>query len=156
MSFFPWFLLYTRLRDKTLDPDFKETYLRDMLWNNKELSKYFTEETVHILDYDCEYDKGFPDPKTFPEFGNKVFRFFNTDTSMCTGFFKMGDVESGAIMNLKFKTMPIPGKFRFQVGEPFYFYDLKAEISHNGVYKEIVLVDEKEVLKRIRPFLFLI
>lgn len=75
---------------------------------------------------------------------------------MCTGHFKMGDVESGATMNLKFKTMPVPGKFRFQVGEPYYFYDLRAEITHNGVYKEVVLVDEKEVLKRVRPFLFLI
>ena len=27
--------------------------------------------------------------------------FFNTDTSMCTGFFKFGDVESGATMTLK-------------------------------------------------------
>ena len=40
--------------------------------------------------------------------------------------------------------------------EPFYFYDLRAEITHNGVFKEVVLVNEKDVLKRIRPFLFLI
>lgn len=59
-------------------------------------------------------------------------------------------------MTLKFKTMPIPGKFRYQVGEPFYFYDLRAEIKHDGVYKEVVLVDEAETLKKIRPFLFLI
>lgn len=75
---------------------------------------------------------------------------------MTTGFFKMGDVESGAVMNLKFKTMPAPGKFRYQVGEPFYFYDLRADVTHNGVLKEVVLVDEKEVLKKMRPFLFLI
>lgn len=68
----------------------------------------------------------------------------------------MGDVESGAVMNLKFKTMPVPGKFRYQVGEPFYFYDLRAEITHNGTFKELVLIDENETLKRIRPFLFLI
>lgn len=68
----------------------------------------------------------------------------------------MGDVESGATMNLKFKTMPVPGKFRYQVGEPYYFYDLRAEITHNGVFKEVVIVDEKETLNRIRPFLFLI
>lgn len=52
--------------------------------------------------------------------------------------------------------MPIPGKFRYQVGEPFYFYDLRAKITHNGVFKEVVLVDEKESLKKIRPFLYLI
>jgi hypothetical protein len=42
------------------------------------------------------------------------------------------------------------------VGEPFYFYDLRAEISHQGVLKEVVLIDEEEVLKKIRPFLFII
>lgn len=52
--------------------------------------------------------------------------------------------------------MPIPGKFRYQVGEPFYFYDLRAEIKCDGVYKEVVLVDENVTLKKIRPFLFLI
>jgi len=41
----------------------------------------------------------------------------------------MGDVESGAVMNLKFKTMPSHGKFRYQVGEPFYFYDLRADVK---------------------------
>lgn len=54
------------------------------------------------------------------------------------------------------KTMPVAGKFRYQVGEPFFFYDLRAEIMHNGVFKEVVLVDENEVLKTTRPFLFLI
>lgn len=52
--------------------------------------------------------------------------------------------------------MPVAGKFRYQVGEPFYFYDLRAEIVHKGVFKEVVLVDEKEVLAKQRPFLFLI
>ena len=32
---------------------------------------------------------------------------------MTTGYFKMADVESGAVMNLKFKTMPVPGKYRY-------------------------------------------
>jgi len=75
---------------------------------------------------------------------------------MTTGFFKFGDVESGATMTLKFKTMPAPGKFKYQVGEPFYFYDMRAEITHNGVFKEVVLVDENESLKSVRPFLILI
>lgn len=50
---------------------------------------------------------------------------------MTTGFFKMGDVESGAVMTLNFKTMPVPGKYRYQIGEPFYFYDLR------GIFKII-------------------
>lgn len=75
---------------------------------------------------------------------------------MCTGYFKFGDLESGATMNLKIKTMPVPGKFRYQVGEPYYFYDLRADITHKGIYKEVVLVDEKESLQKIRPFLYLV
>jgi hypothetical protein len=72
-----------------------------MLYKNTEITKYFNEETLHILDYDCEYDRGFPDAEKFPEFNNRIFRFFNTDTHMTTGFFKIGDVETGAVMDLK-------------------------------------------------------
>jgi hypothetical protein len=155
LSVLPWLLFYTRLRDRTLDPDFKETYLRDMMYKNAEISKYFNEETIHVIDYDCEYDKTI-DYEKFPEYNNSTWRFFNTDTSMTTGHFKFGDVESGATMTLKFKTMPASGRYRYQVGEPFYFYDLRADIVHNGVFKEVVLVDESKELKKMRPFLFLV
>eukprot|EP01017_Pseudomicrothorax_dubius_P044573 TRINITY_DN754_c0_g2_i1.p1 TRINITY_DN754_c0_g2~~TRINITY_DN754_c0_g2_i1.p1 ORF type:complete len:303 (+),score=71.86 TRINITY_DN754_c0_g2_i1:151-1059(+) len=156
LSALPWFVLYTRIRDKTLDPDFKETFLRDMLYKNEKITKYFKEETIHVLDYEFEYDKGYPDAEKFPEYNNKVWRFMNTDTGMCSGHMKFGDVESGATMTLWIKTMPVPGRFRYQVGEPFFFYSLRAEIQHDGVLEEVVLVDENEVLKRTRPFLFLI
>ena len=52
--------------------------------------------------------------------------------------------------------MPVRGKFRYQVGEPYFFYDMRAEVSHNGAFKEVVLVDENESLKKHQPFLFLI
>ena len=52
-----------------------------------------------------EYDTGFPNEKKFPEFKNKFFRFFNNDTHMCTGFFKFGDLESGATMTLQVDLM---------------------------------------------------
>ena len=32
-----------------------------MIYKNPEITKYFSEETIHVLDYDLEYDKGFPD-----------------------------------------------------------------------------------------------
>jgi len=134
----------------------KETFLRDMMYRNPVVAKFFNENTIHVLDYDMEFDKSFPCPEKFPEFNNKVFRFFNTDSGLCTGHFKFGDVESGATMLLKFKTMPAAGKFRYQVGEPFFFYDLRAEINVKGEYIEEVLVNEDECLKKIRPFLFLI
>jgi len=51
LTVLPWIVFWTRLRDKTLDPDMKETYLRDMLYRNPVISKYFKEESIHILDY---------------------------------------------------------------------------------------------------------
>jgi hypothetical protein len=59
-------------------------------------------------------------------------------------------------MIIEVKTMPVHGEWRYQVGEPFYFYSLRAEVSHNGQYKEIVLVDENVELKKKRPFLIII
>lgn len=52
------------------------SYLRDMLYNNKEIAELFNEETIHVIDYDLEYDKGFPDPEKFPEYNNKLFSKF--------------------------------------------------------------------------------
>lgn len=68
MTALPLFLAYTRIRDKTLDPDFKETYLRDMIYQNAEITKYFSEETIHVLDYDFEYLPGYLDAAKFPEY----------------------------------------------------------------------------------------
>jgi hypothetical protein len=31
--------------------------------------------------------------------------------------------------------MPTHGEFRYQVGEPFYYYSLRAEVVHNGQLK---------------------
>ena len=156
-------MFYTRLRDKCIDPDIKEMWIRDMIHQNAELGKLFKPESIHILDHDIEWDQGYPCEKKFPEFKNKFWRFFNSDTHMTTGFFKFGDLESGATMTLRvidwliqFKTMPTHGQFRYQVGEPYYYYDVRAEVNHNGEYKEIVLVDENVELKNKRPFLILI
>ena len=100
-TFVPMMWFYTRMRDRSLDPDLKETYLLDTLFSHAEISKYFSVDSTHIIDYDLEFDKGFPSEEKFPEFKNKFYRFFNSDTHMCTGFYKFGDVESGATMTLK-------------------------------------------------------
>lgn len=155
LTILPMAILYTRTRDKTFDPDMKETYLREMIYNNEEIKKHFADETIHVMDYDFEYEKGLPCAEKFPEFDNKLFRFFNTDTSMCSGHFVFGDVESGATMRVDIKTMPIAGENRYQVAEPFFFYDVRAKINNNGVYSEVVLVDEAETLKKYRPYVFL-
>ena len=49
--------------------------------------------------------------------------------------------------------MPISGIMKHGCKEPYYIYSLIAEITHNGKYEEVVLVDEKEVLDNVRPFL---
>ena len=71
-----------------------------MIYKVPEITEFFKEETIHVMDYDCEYDTTI-DKEKFPEFNNKVWQFFNADTSMTTGHFKFGDVESGATMLLK-------------------------------------------------------
>lgn len=45
---------------------------------------------------------------------------------------------------MQFKTLPVRGPYRYQVGEPYYFYSVIAEVNHQGAFKEIVLADEKE------------
>jgi hypothetical protein len=30
-----------------------------MIYNVPEITQYFKEETIHVLDYDCEFDKGY-------------------------------------------------------------------------------------------------
>ena len=72
-----------------------------MIHKNKELGELFKPESIHVLDYDLEFDEGLPDAAKFPEYENKLWRFFNSDAMFTTGFFKFGDVESGATMHLK-------------------------------------------------------
>lgn len=73
-----------------------------MIYKVPEINELFKEETIHVMDYDCEYDTEI-DVVKFPEYRNKVWQFFNSDTGMTTGHFKFGDVESGATMSLKVK-----------------------------------------------------
>ena len=72
LTILPFFLAYVRIRDKTLDPDFKETYLRDMIYSNLEIQKLFKDDTIHVMDYDCEYDTTV-DIHKFPEFTNPTW-----------------------------------------------------------------------------------
>lgn len=155
LTIIPLGVLYTRCRDKVIDPNMKETYLREIIYTNEELKKYFKDETTHIMDFKFEYTKGL-DTEKFPEFNNKIFKFFNVDGHMAEGYFIMGDLESNATMKINIKTMPIGGKNRFMPEEPFFFYDLRAELNVDGEFKEIVIIDEKESLKKYRPFLIMI
>lgn len=153
MTLIPLCGLWIRVKGKVVDPEIEETYLRELLRQNMTISKYFSEETLHLLDFHCEYIPGFPNMEEMPEYKNTIYRFFNNDTYMTEGHMVVGDLESGAMMKVKFQTMPVRGDSRFQVGEPFYFFDVTAEINVNGVYEKVVVVDRKKSLENYRPFL---
>jgi hypothetical protein len=106
LTILPWMLFWTRLRDKTIDPDINEVHLRDLIHENAEIGALFKPESIHLLDYDMEWDTGYPCETKFPEFKNKWFRFFSNDSHMCRGFFKFGDVESGATMTVNVTLSP--------------------------------------------------
>ena len=42
------------------------------MYNNPEIAELFDEETIHVLDYDFEYDKHI-DTEKFPEYNNRVW-----------------------------------------------------------------------------------
>ena len=44
-----------------------------MLYSNEEVSKLFNEESIHVMDYDFEYEKGYLDKEKFPEYENKFW-----------------------------------------------------------------------------------
>jgi hypothetical protein len=35
-------------------------WLRDMIHQNEELGKLFKPESIHVMDYDLEWDQGYP------------------------------------------------------------------------------------------------
>jgi len=39
-----------------------------MIYSNPEIAKHFNDDTIHVLDYDCEYEKGLLCPEKFPEY----------------------------------------------------------------------------------------
>ena len=66
LSFLSAMLFWTRIRDRVVDPDVNEVHLRDIIHQNAELGALFKPETIHLLDYDLEYDTGMPCEKKFP------------------------------------------------------------------------------------------
>jgi len=43
-----------------------------MIYSNPEISELFNDETIHVLDYDCEYDVEV-DREKFPEYKNAMW-----------------------------------------------------------------------------------
>lgn len=148
----PATMMFTRYYNRSQDPEIPETFVRELLHTHEELKDLFKVETTSTLDFNVDWVKGIPSEK-FPEFDNKLFKFFSSETYMTTGEYTFGDVESNSTVTIKFKTMPVRRTNRYLVGEPYFFYSMVAEVNQEGEYKKIVIVDEKEALKRHRPHL---
>jgi len=149
---FVFFALATasRIRDKGAEPTIDEVHVLDTIFKNENISKLFTPETYHVIDYDQEWDQGRENPY-FPEYRTPVAKFFNADSNTTTGKYKIGDVESGATMTLHFRTMPFSNN-KYNFTEPFLIYDLYAEINHNGNYHVEHIVKAEDTLKSKRIF----
>lgn len=78
-------------------------------------------------------------------------KFFNVDCNTTTGKYKIGDLESGAMMTLHFKTMPFSNN-KYFFTEPFLVYDMHAEINHRGKFSEERLIDPDSFLKTKQIF----
>jgi hypothetical protein len=143
----------TRIRDRGAEPTIDEVFILDTIFQHDKLKDLFTADTYHVIDYNQEFDSGSDKTVTsyFPEYKTRVAKFFNTDCNTTSGYYKFGDVESGAMMTLNFKTMPFANN-KFHFSEPFFVYDMWAEITHNGEYHVERIIKAEEVLKTKRIF----
>lgn len=91
-----------------------------------------------------EYDKEIENP-LFPQFNTSLARLFNTDTNTTTGVMKLGDVETGSIVTVNFKTMPYSAN-QFSYSDPFLVYDMTAEVNNNGNIQVYHLIKSEDVL----------
>ena len=132
-----------RIRDKGAEPTVDEVFVLDSIFKNEKLSALFSPTTYHVIDFDQEFDGR---NALFPEYQTTAAKFFNTDSNSTAGMYKIGDVESGAMMTVNFKTMPYSNN-KYNFTEPFLIYDMKAEVSHEGEVFTETLIDEKDVLK---------
>ena len=149
---FAFFALVTlaRIRDKGAEPTIDEVWVLDNIFKHEKLGKLFTPETYHVIDYDQEFDQGRENPY-FPEYKTPTAKFFNADSNTTTGRFKFGDVESGAMMTLHFRTMPFSNN-KYNFTEPYMVYDMYAEVSHEGSVFTEHLIKAEEVFKTKRIF----
>ena len=141
---------FARIRDKGAEPTLDEVWLYDQIFKHEKLGKLFTVYSYHVLDYDQEWDTG-TDNVYFPEYKTPVAKFFNADCNTTTGMYKFGDVESGAMMTLHFKTMPFANN-KYNFSEPFLVYDMWAEVTHQGKYFVEYLIKAEDTLKTKRIF----
>ena len=139
-----------RIRDKGAEPTVDEILVLDKIFGNQRLAGLFTPETYHVIDYDQEWDAR-SENAHFPEVNTSLARFFNADSNTTTGMYKLGDVESGATMTVRFRTMPYSNN-KYYFSDPFLIYDMSAEVSHNGEVFTETIERAEDTLKTKRIF----
>jgi hypothetical protein len=144
------FASIARTLSKTEEPHLDEIWLRDLLLKHEVVGKYLKFSTHHVIDMNMEYDQGLENPY-FPEFRTRLAKFFNSDTNTTTGFYKFGDLETGAIVTAHFKTMPYSAN-QYWYSDPFLVYDLLVEIQHNGEYHVEHVIKAEETLRNRKIF----
>lgn len=138
---------YYRVREKVSHPEVDELEIKDFLYSNETVKKYFSDLTSYVIDVSQEYDKFNLDE--YSEYKNNwIARMFNVDCNTTKGFLKMCDLETDARMTIHFKTMPWSASKHY-CSHPFMIIDLWAEINCKGVYEKIVFIDPKKVNKKI-------
>jgi len=133
-----------RVFSKTEEPKLDEVWLYDYLLSHEEIKKHLKFGSFHVIDFHMEYDKGLENP-LFPQFNTSSARMFNTDTNTTTGVMKLGDVETGSIVTINFKTMPYSAN-QFSYSDPFLVYDMTAEVNNNGNIEVFHLIKSEDVL----------
>ena len=137
--------IITRIRDKGAEPTVDEVLVLDTVFANEKLAELFKPESYHIIDYDQEWDEGRTNPY-FPELKSTSAKFFNADSNTTTGMYKFGDVDTGAMMTLHYKTMPYSNN-KYHFTEPFLIYDMYAEVTHNGKVFTETIIKAEDTLK---------
>jgi len=90
---------YFRVRDKVSHPDIEEMELKDLLYANETINKYFNDQTSYVIDFHAEYDKF--NLEEYPEYSkSSLARLFNVDCNTTSGYMKMCDVLTDARMTV--------------------------------------------------------
>eukprot|EP00340_Litonotus_pictus_P006320 CAMPEP_0170518488 /NCGR_PEP_ID=MMETSP0209-20121228/4168_1 /TAXON_ID=665100 ORGANISM="Litonotus pictus, Strain P1" /NCGR_SAMPLE_ID=MMETSP0209 /ASSEMBLY_ACC=CAM_ASM_000301 /LENGTH=256 /DNA_ID=CAMNT_0010804065 /DNA_START=68 /DNA_END=838 /DNA_ORIENTATION=- len=147
---FSFFASISRVLSKTEEPKLDEVWLYDLVLNHEVLKQHLKMDSFHVIDFNMEYDRDASNP-LFPAYQTALARFFNTDNNCTSGYMKLGDLETGSVVTLNFKTMPTSSN-QFFYSDPFLIYDMNAEINANGSVDTIQVIKPEEVLKTKQIF----
>lgn len=113
------------------------------------MKKHLKAGSFHVIDFNMEFDKGYN--PLFPQYNTGLARLFNVDSNTTTGYMKLGDLETGSIVTVNFKTMPYSAN-QFMWSDPFLIYDLSIEINNNGKIEIVHAIKAEDVLQSKKIF----